>query len=157
VEDGHWYSSFGEEAYQPMEPGLMKLSLVGDYSNESPVSFKIRITRENFREPLDVKTRIANGVIKDADSVVVPVEIPEGTMSATFDLVWERDWSSFPTSDIDMIIYDPSLALASVDGATANAPERAILVDPMPGTWYILIDGYEVNKSDNFDLYLNLE
>mgnify|MGYP001223980450 CR=1 FL=1 len=157
VEDGQWYSSFGEEVYQPMEPGLMKLSLVGDYSNESPVSFKVRITRENFREPLDVKNRIANGVIKNADSIVVPVEIPEGTMAATFDLVWERDWSSFPTSDIDMLILDPNFDLASVDGATANAPERAILVEPMAGTWYILIDGYEVNKSDYFDLFLTLD
>ncbi len=122
--------------YIPMEPGLMKLSLVPDYSNESPVSFKVRIIRENFRELLSKKDRIANGVIKMADSYVIPVEIPEGTTMATFDLVWGRDWASFPTSDIDMIIYDPDRNLYSVDGATANAPERAILVDPTPGTWY---------------------
>jgi hypothetical protein len=157
VEDGQWYSSFGEEAYQPMEPGLMKLSLVGDYSNESPVSFKLRIVRENLREPLDVKNRVESGVIKMADNYVFPVEIPEGTMTATFDLVWNRDWASFPTSDIDMIIFDPTGALASLDGATANAPERAIINMPMAGTWYVMVDGYEVNKSDNFDLYLNLE
>jgi hypothetical protein len=140
-----------------MEPGLMKFSLVGDYSNESPVSFKLRIVRENLREPLDVKNRIGNGVIMMGDAYVFPVEIPEGTTTATFDLVWNRDWASFPTSDIDMIIYDPNFALASVDGATANAPERAIINMPMAGTWYVMVDGYEVNKSDNFDLYLNLE
>jgi hypothetical protein len=157
VEDGQWYSSAGTEVYQPMEPGLMKFSLVGDYSNESPVSFKLRIVRENLREPLDVKNRIGNGVIMMGDAYVFPVEIPEGTTTATFDLVWNRDWASFPTSDIDMIIYDPNFALASVDGATANAPERAIINMPMAGTWYVMVDGYEVNKSDNFDLYLNLE
>ncbi len=157
VEDGPWtFWDMGWD-YIPMEPGLMKLSLVPDYSNESPVSFKVRIIRENFRELLSKKDRIANGVIKMADSYVIPVEIPEGTTMATFDLVWGRDWASFPTSDIDMIIYDPDRNLYSVDGATANAPERAILVDPTPGTWYILIDGYEVFKSDNFDLYLTLD
>lgn len=157
VEDGQWYSSFGEEVYQPMEPGLMKLSLAGDYSNETPVSFKVRIVRENFREALDIKNRVASGVIKMADGFVFPVDIPEGTTRATFDLVWNRDWASFPTSDIDMIIYDPDGYLYSVDGATANAPERAVIEMPMAGTWYVLIDGYELNKSDNFDLYLSLE
>jgi hypothetical protein len=157
VEDGPWtFWDMGWD-YIPMEPGLMKLSLVPDYSNESPVSFKVRITRENFKEALSPENRIANGVIKMADNYVFPVVIPEGTSMATFDLVWGRDWASFPTSDLDLIIYDPNLALTSVDGATANAPERAILYDPMPGTWYILIDGYEVNKSDNFELYLTLD
>jgi len=157
VEDGPWTFWDIPWDYIPMEPGLMKLSLVGDYSNESPVSFKVRITRENFKEEFSVKNRIAKGVIKLADSVIVPVEIPEGTATATLDLVWNQDWDSFPTSDIDMIIYDPTLALASVNGATANAPERAILDAPMAGTWYVLIDGYEVNKSDNYDLYLTLD
>lgn len=78
-------------------------------------------------------------------------------MMATFDLVWERDWSKFPTSDVDMIIYDPTFGLASLDGATGNAPERAIIDMPMAGTWYVLIDGYQVDKSDNYDLYLTLE
>jgi hypothetical protein len=157
IEDGVWNSPFGVEAEQPMEPGLMKLSLIGDYSNEAPVSFKVRITRENFREKLSKKNRIGNGMIEDAGSVVIPVEIPEGTTKATFDLTWHRDWSMFPTSDVDMIIFDPTFALASIDGATGNAPERAIIDAPMPGIWYVLIDGYEVFKPDNYDLYLNLE
>ncbi|MEA3326002.1 MAG: S8 family serine peptidase [Chloroflexota bacterium] len=157
VEDGMWTFWDIPWDYQPMEPGLMKLSLIGDYSNEAPVSFKVRITRENFREPLSVKNRVANAVIKMADAIWYAVEIPEGTTTATFDLTWVRDWSKFPTSDIDMIIFDPTFALASVDGATGNAPERAVLYDPMPGTWYVLVDGYEVNKSDYFNLYLTLE
>ena len=135
----------------------MKLSLIGDYSNEAPVSFQVRIIRENYKEELSIHNRVANGPIKMAESAVIPVEIPEGTSTATFDLTWHRDWSKFPTSDVDMIIFDPTFALASLDGATGNAPERAIIVDPMPGTWYVLIDGYEVNKPDNYDLYLTLE
>lgn len=157
VEDGPWTEPWGLGVDQPMEPGLMKLSLIGDYSNEAPVSFKVRITRENFREPLPKQNRIANGVIKMADAFLIPVEIPEGTTMATFDLTWNRDWSKFPTSDVDMIIYDPDGYFYSADGATGSAPERATITDPEAGTWYVLVDGYEVNKSDNYDLYLTLE
>jgi hypothetical protein len=155
VEDGPWTSPWGLEANQPMEPGLMKLALIGDSSNEAPVSFRVHIMRENFAEPL--QNRVANGVIKDGDSIFVPVEVPEGTSLAAFDLTWHRDWSMFPTSDVDMIIFDPDFNLVSFAGATGNAPERAIIEAPTAGTWYVLIDGYEIFKPDNWDLFLNLE
>jgi serine protease AprX len=155
VEDGPWTFWGMPWDNTPMEPGLMKLSLIGDYSNEDPVSFRVRIRRENFAEPL--QNRVANGVIKDGDSLWVPVEIPEGAGTATFDLTWHRDWSMFPTSDVDMILFDPNGALASFAGATGNAPERAIIDAPLPGTWYVLIDGYEIYKPDNWDLFLNIE
>jgi hypothetical protein len=155
VEDGAWYSPWGQETYQPMEPGLMKLTLIGDYSNEAPVSFKVRITRENDREPLE--NRIANGAIKMGDSIWIPVEVPDGATSATFDLVWHRDWSKFPTSDVDMIIFSPDFGSYSIDGATGNAPERAIIQAPSPGTWWVLIDGYEIHKTDNYDLFLRID
>jgi hypothetical protein len=41
---------------------------------------------------------------------------PQGTRSATFDLNWFRDWSRFPTSDIDMLVYDPDGNLVSMAG-----------------------------------------
>jgi serine protease AprX len=155
VEDGPWTFWGSPWDYMPMEPGLMKLTLIGDYSNEAPVSFKVRITRENFREPLG--NRIANGNIKTDDEIVVPVQISEGASTATFDLTWHRDWSKFPTTDVDMLIFDPDFGLASVDGATMNAPERAVITAPSAGTWYVLILGYQANHPDNFDLYLNIE
>ncbi len=156
IEDGPWTSPWGLEANQPMEPGLMKLSLIGDYSNEDPVSFRVRITRENYRVPLHPRYRIASGVIKMGDTIAMPVTIPEGTNAATFDLLWARDWSKFPTSDIDVILVSPSGGFVW-SGATANAPERAIVVAPEAGEWLVIIDAYEVNRSDNYSLYLILE
>jgi len=139
-----------------MEPGLMKLSLIGDYSNEAPVvSFKVRITRENFRQPL--RRPIARGIIKTGEAVTIPVDIPAGVTTATFDLDWLRKWNHFPTSDIDMIIYDPDLNVASFDGATGNAPERAVIADPAEGTWYVYIEAYEVYRPDPYKLYLTIE
>ena len=155
IEDGPWTLAGIPWAYQPMEPGLMKLTLIGSASNESPVSFKVRITRENLLAPL--QNRIANGVIQMSDHRAIPAYIPEGTTMATFDLTWGRDWSKFPTSQLDMYIFDPEFHLVSVDGATGNAPERSIIEEPVPGWWYVYIDGEGVDKSDNYDLFLTLE
>lgn len=155
VEDGPWTSPWGREAYQPMEPGLMKLSLVGDYSNEAPVSFRVRVTRENLRMPLT--DPVATGIIDMGGSALIPVEVPAGASTATFDLTWVRDWSEFPTSDIDMFVYDPYFNLVSLAGATGNAPERAIIDTPAPGTWYIYVDAYEVYRPDLYNLFLSTD
>jgi hypothetical protein len=157
IEDGNWTFWGIPWDYMPMEPGLMKFTLIGDYSNEEPVSFQVRITRENGREPIHKKYRISNGEIGTDDYIFVPVQIPEGVSTATFDLTWHRDWSKFPTSDIDMIILDPSFAFASFEGVTGNSPERAVIETPTPGTWYVWLIGYELNKPDNYDLFLTLE
>ena len=155
VEDGPWTFWGIPWTYQPMEPGLMKLSLIGDFSNEAPVSFRVRITRENFRQPL--RHPIASGPIGMGDVMLIPVEIPEGTTTATFDLTWRRDWSKFPTSDIDMFILDPDFNVASTQGVSGNAPERAVIEEPAAGTWWVYIEGYELYRPDFFKLYLTLE
>lgn len=155
IEDGPWTFWSIPWDDMPMENGLMKLSLIGDYSNEEQVSFKVRITRENERPRLT--GRIFSAELETGDGFLIPVDIPEGTSTATFDLSWHRGWNKFPTSDIDLLIYNPSFTLVSVDGATMNAPERAILYDPEPGTWWLLIMGYEVNKPDNLDVFMTLK
>jgi hypothetical protein len=155
IEDGPWTSPWGKEANQPMEPGLMKLSLGGADWNESPVSFKMRITRENYRQP--PQSRIAGGVIKMGDDFFVPVTIPDGTARATFDLVWQRDWSQFPTSAVTMYLYDPDRKLVSTQGAGHHAPQRAIIPAPRAGEWMVVIRGSEVYLPDYYNLYLKLE
>ena len=153
IEDGTWTFWGIPWAYQPMEPGLMKLTLVGDSSNESQISFKVRITRENNLEPKSGLT--AAGIIDMGDTYLIPVDVPEGLNAVVFDLEWLRNWQHFPTSDIDMVIYDPDLNLATLDGATGNAPERAIVYDPVAGTWYVYIEGYEMVRPDIFKLFTN--
>jgi hypothetical protein len=155
IEDGPWTLDGDPLAYQPMEPGLMKVSFAGDYSNESPVSFKVRISRENFRIPL--KSPVAQGAIEMGDSFVLPVNIPAGTTTATLDLDWLRKWDKFPTSDIDMAVYDPTGALVSLAGATGNAPERAVINNPAAGTWYVVVEGFEMYTPDYYKLYLTLK
>ncbi|MCA9924750.1 MAG: S8 family serine peptidase, partial [Anaerolineales bacterium] len=160
VSDGPWVESSGafgsyEFANQPVEPGLMKVSLAGDYSNESPVSFKVRITREQLRTPQTGFYAI--GRIRMGSSALIPVDVPAGVSEMTLDLVWGRDWSTFPTSDIEMFVYDPAFNLVSLDGATFNAPERAVITNPTAGTWYVFVDGYEMYRTDRYKLFVTMD
>jgi hypothetical protein len=155
VEDGPWTVAGIPWDYWAMEPGLMKFTLSGDFVNENPVSFKVRIVRENFR-PAE-KAPFAKGQIRQSDQIVIPVPIPASKTQVQFDLNWVRDWSRFPTSDIDMYVYDPYWNLYSMAGASMNAPERVVIDSPMPGTWYVLIDGYELYRPDTYNLYVKLK
>ena len=60
------------------------------------------------------------------------------------------------TSDLDLIVYDPDGNVFS-DGATLNAPERSVVTDPVPGTYYVVVAGFEVDKTDFYRLYVQLE
>ena len=155
IEDGSWTLAGLPWANQPMEPGLMKISLSGDYSNQAPVSFKMRVIRENFlRKP---GKPAAKKTIAMGDLFSVPVQIAPGTRSVTFDLRWNRNWSRFPTSDIDMLVYPPDSNLAFLDGATLNAPERVFIPDPQPGLWLVRIQGYELYRPDTVRLYVKTD
>jgi serine protease AprX len=156
VEDGIWAFAGVPVASQPMEPGLMKISLIADYANESPVSFKMRITREQDRSR-DADKSFSHSTIRMGEVVTFPVEIPAGTRTATFKLVWNRDWGKFPTSDMDLLVLDPDQQLASQDGITWNAPERVVISDPEPGTWSIQVEAREIYRTDLFRLFLQTE
>jgi hypothetical protein len=155
IKDGPWTLAGSPLGYQPMEPGLMKVSVAGDFSNESPVSFKMRVIRKNSR--IFRGGRVVRGNISMGESVAIPVEIRPGVNMATFDLLWQYNWQNFPTSDIDMLIFDPDSNLVSLDGATGNSPERAVIENPIPGTWHVVIEGYEIYVKDNFKLMLKLK
>jgi subtilisin family serine protease len=152
IEDGSWSVAKLAWDNQPIERGLMKFSLAGDYSNQNPVSFKVRITRVNEYKRLG--ERLFKKELKWGDEASVPVEIKPGTKQAVFDLDWSRDWRFYPTSDFDMFIYDPNNNLVSEDGATASAPERVVITDPMPGLWTVFIEATEAYKPDNVQLYV---
>ena len=154
IEDGEWTLAGAPIADQPMEPGLMKLSLAGDFVNQSSVEVRARITRENFKDPL--RHPRSRGVIRDDEIVIIPVWVRKGTSRATFDLEWKRDWSRFPTSDIDLLLVDPVFNLIT-DAATLNAPERATVDSPTPGLWFAVVVGFEVPKRDRYRLFVRVE
>jgi subtilisin family serine protease len=161
VEDGQWLFNGmpvewapGVPVQQPMEPGLMKLSLGGDFVNQFPVGVKVRVTRENFADRL--RKPVYRSYIQNGDVLYAPIAVPAGVARATFDLQWARDWSRYPTSDIDMVLVDPG-GTYYWDGASLNAPERTTVTGPAEGQWWAIIQGYQVDKTDYVRLYLSLE
>ena len=155
IEDGPWSLNGEGRAYQPLQPGLMKVTLIGGPTNGSRVSFKLRITRENLRRPLS--NPVAVGAIEPGDSLLIPVTISAGVSRATFDLTWERNWTRFPPGDIDMLILDPSMQVVSAAGATLNSPERAVVENPIKGQWQVLIQATEMYRPDTFKLYVSTD
>jgi hypothetical protein len=159
IEDGLWleesdaWGSF-PTAYQPMEPGIMKITFAGDYSNETPVYLDVRVTRENRRMPLGLP--VAEGWIQQDESVFVATEIQEGVSQSTIDLTWMRDWRHFPTSDLDFLVWGPNGGLFG-HGTTLNAPERAIVANPIAGTYVIEVIGQEVYMPDYYRVYVSNE
>jgi hypothetical protein len=159
LQDGHWIGrGLGEVVARwapALQPGLWRVAVFGSEFNESPVSCRLRVTRENYRTL--PPNRIAQGSIKWGDILFVPAEIPAGTKRATFELRFHRDWSKLPTSDVDLVILDSKGVLVSLEGATDSAPERAVLTNPAPGTYTAALIGYELYKPDEYELFLTLD
>lgn len=152
IEDGAWFLNGQQISTMPMQPGLLKLTVGGDLSNQDAVSLALRVTRSGDREPL--RRPVARAEIRTGDQHVWAVEVPPGMAETTFDLVWNRDWSVHPTSDLDMVVVSPDLSVVDFSGATFNAPERAVIGAPMPGEWLVVVDGFEVSRPDRYALYV---
>jgi hypothetical protein len=135
------------------EPGVMRLTLSGSYSNAGRVSAKV--TASLVTDPLrGVTTR---GTIQHHQQIVFPITIPSGAQRADFRLSFGDNWGHYPTSDIDMILFDPNLN-QNDDGAHLNSPEVATVLNPTPGMWTVVIDGFDIPAgSDTFALRVTLD
>lgn len=140
----------------PMEPGLMKVTLEPDWTNNvDELTAMVTITRTQ-----GANTSNAGGntlTIAQDGFDVFAFFVPVGTSTATLDLSWTQDWSKDSTNDLDMLVLSPSGTLL-FDGATLNAPERQVINDPEPGTWLVAVDGFTVNKGrDPYNLDVTLD
>jgi subtilisin family serine protease len=138
-----------------LEPGLMKITLESDWTNNTRfLSADVTITR---LERKSKRLRRPTAHLGDSETQSFPIEIPVGTTRASFDLAWHRDWSRFPTDDLDLILVSPS-GEEDFRGATYDAPERAVLEEPEPGTWTAIVDGFTVHRGKvPFVLQVTLE
>jgi len=135
------------------EPGIMRITLMGDSTNASNVSADVSVTSSKDSLP---KTTV-QGKIRGGDNLFFPIDIPAGVSVAQFDLRWDQDWGHYPTNDLDMYLYDPNGGING-SGATLNSPEEVVITNPIPGTWYVLVQGFAVaTKTDNFVLSVVLD
>lgn len=141
----------------PMEPGLMKVTVEGDFTNSAAVTTGIRIFMLEA-EPPDPTLALEGGLSVDEPVAVLPVDIPAGTSEATFRLRWDNDWSQFPTNDLDMFFFSPGGFVPEFGGATLDAPELVTIQDPEAGLWTVLVIGFEIStEEEDFNLEVTLE
>jgi hypothetical protein len=127
-----------------LEPGLMKITLESDWTNNTRfLSADVTISR--LEGPKQARRRRPSAVVGDSERQVFVVEVPTGTAKASFDLSWQRDWTMFPTDDLDLILVSPS-GVEDFRGATLNAPERTLVDVPEPGSWTAIVEGFTVHR-----------
>lgn len=141
---GAIFTTAGTVVPAPMEPGIMKVVLEPDWTNNvSELTATVTIRRTNGPQ-----TSNAGGIsftVAQDDFGVFDFAVPEGVSRMILDLSWKHDWSKDATNDLDLLVVGPSGPVL-FDGATLNAPERQIVDDPEAGNWLFAIDGFTVNK-----------
>ena len=136
----------------PLEPGLMKLTIQGDWTNNGNVGTRVTIRRFEGEDPVPTGPRLGQG-----DIILVPVQVKPGTAALRLELGWEHNWSRFPTNDLDMYLCAPGfLPYFDFHGATINSPESMTVAGPEPGTWYVMVVGFGINTGRDA-YYLDVE
>ncbi|MBU7015246.1 MAG: S8 family serine peptidase [Theionarchaea archaeon] len=125
-------------AYEP-SPGKVRIVIEADWTNWGTLSCNITVTETESQEN--------NGGPKEVIGFdewhQYNIEVPEGLSYVVFELWWLHDWSMWPTYDLDMYIFDPNGYLY-VDGATLASPEKQVFAAPVPGTYIVLVYGYDI-------------
>lgn len=113
-----------------------------DWTSSGPISLDVAITVEDTpRPPADFAGTLAN------HTAIGFFPIGSGPMALELD--WERDWTKFPASDMDLIVawFDTTVGDLhfEVGAATLNAPEGVVLDGPDVGAVFIQISAFETN------------
>ncbi len=158
VDDYAWFfitddqTTWGGAAYgvfsssHVLEPGYMKIVIENDWTSFDPLSCNITIT---LMETLSTPDLIFSGNLSQGGQVELNISVPKDAGKTVIELWWLHNWSSYPTSDLDLTVsWDKGLNL---DGATANSPERVVLYNPT--FIYVNIVGYEIyTTTEPFEL-----
>lgn len=145
------FTTGGIFVVQDPEPGIMRITLMGDYSNAGTVrSVSVDVDSKPRQNVTDVT---AAGNIRDLEVFVIPVRIPPGVSQAEFRLSWGEDWGSYPTNDLDLLFEDPRGVRNEVDGFTFNSPEVVRVSKPRAGIWTFYVSGFSIPLgADKFEL-----
>jgi hypothetical protein len=123
-----------------IEPGYVKVVLMTYYQSFDSASADITITVTKAKPP-NPNVVIKGAVFQGSSVGWVRVPVPAGTTKAIVELWWSHSWQTYPTNDLDLIIYVNGAY--NLGAATYNSPERVIINNPV-GNMYFLIDGYTV-------------
>jgi subtilisin family serine protease len=142
------------------QTGLVRVVVSGIPHNVGNVTADLAISYQ----PRRLGRQAARGRIADEETDIIELEVPPGTAQVNFELVWNMNWSIYPTHDLDLyamdpegnIVLDPDFGFPP--GATLNSPERTVVADPIPGIWTLFVDGFMLHGfSDSYRVYATNE
>ncbi len=115
------------------EPGTVRLTFSCSAFNYSPASasWSAQATTEVPAPEEIIEEVLHHGEI--AEHVVI---VPEHLGALGIRLVWDHDWTQFPTVDLDMMVMTPE---GMFPIATIDSPEYALIENPPDGEWTIWI------------------
>ena len=142
------YTTGGEFIINKPEPGVMRITLTGDWTNASPLALA-KVNIYSWNETTSGKT--SKGPIANGDVFAFAFKIPAGATKLNAQLEWGWNWAMYPVNDIDLYLINPNGELI-ITGATLNSPEKVEISDPPPGDWTAIIYGYEVHNADTYKL-----
>ncbi len=122
------------------QTGILRLAVMGDWTNAGTVSADINFS-SSVSQPA---SESLVGKVAQNEQLVDSFYVPDGTTQVVFELSWKNNWASYPTDDIDLILFDPNFNL-NFQGATFSSPERVVIDAPASGTWTSIIQGYTVH------------
>ncbi|MCC6862874.1 MAG: S8 family serine peptidase [Bryobacterales bacterium] len=147
------FTKGGNWAIVRPDHGLMRITVSGDWTNASPISANLTIGTSLEIE----RGATAAGVMVQGGLAAIPFNVPEGAGKLEARLQWAHAWGAYPANDLDLILVRPDSAMI-LTGASWNSPEYADIDNPMPGTWYALVDGFTVyTAGDPFKLRVKID
>lgn len=136
------------------EPGLVRVTISGDWTNASSISALVNIHTTPRTLPLISK----QGTILAGQQIFIPFSVPAGKTSLKAQLEWTQDWGRYATNDIDLYLVRPNSTIIS-SGATLSSPEAVSITNPPAGNWLAIIDGFSLPlfDPDNYTLRVTLD
>ena len=147
---------------QDLENGITRVAVLGDWSNAGRVKATVSVREDNDRSGLVLLT---DGWIGPSEFVTHTFVVPTGLEKMSFVMGWKNGWDAWPTSDIDLNLYDPLGKLYIVDadgdkdmdGSSLDCPERVTVIAPAPGTWSLKVIGFTVwTGKEKYKIYSDL-
>jgi hypothetical protein len=122
------------------QTGLVRVAIQGDWTNAGRISARLTIERRRSSPALPA----AMGEVRRSDSIPFHIVVPPAAQ-AEFELFWQQNWGRYPTNDLDLIVIDPNGNVV-LTAATLNSPERAVITNPIPGTWTAIVYGFTIQQ-----------
>ncbi|KAA3615527.1 MAG: T9SS C-terminal target domain-containing protein [Calditrichaeota bacterium] len=136
--------------------GIVRVTLMGDYTNAGRVKAEIYIEELNQHPNL---SPLATDEIAQGWSHLYGVNVPEEKTDVDFALVWDHDWASYPTNDLDVVIWDiTNGGIFFASAATLDTPERMTIPSLPAGQYIVQVIGFTVwDDFETYTLYADLD